>query len=235
MKKPVKGSFEDDDVFRIRLIEWDSKNHQILTWLRNTSIPSISNLLGLGNFDDTRQTIFLPIWHSRISVIDWTVSNLARPWPIYQWFLYSFPVHMGPTWSCWSTMGYSQWCNEVCYPSWSNVSLLFLMALHDDYEPVCGQLLHQIPTPSLDAALNELIREETRLQTLQAQKKNSMSWLLHPLLHHFSILNLISLAPILVVQIGNPTNFVNIARNMATLLRLIIAVIETLLLLLILI
>uniref|UniRef100_A0A2N9H6G6 Reverse transcriptase Ty1/copia-type domain-containing protein n=1 Tax=Fagus sylvatica TaxID=28930 RepID=A0A2N9H6G6_FAGSY len=50
MKKPIKGSSEDEDAFRIRLVEWDSNNHQILTWLRNTSIPSISNLLG--NFDD---------------------------------------------------------------------------------------------------------------------------------------------------------------------------------------
>ena len=50
MKKPIKGSSEDEDVFRIRLIEWDSNNDQILTWLCNTSIPSISNLLG--NFDD---------------------------------------------------------------------------------------------------------------------------------------------------------------------------------------
>uniref|UniRef100_A0A2N9FQC6 Retroviral polymerase SH3-like domain-containing protein n=1 Tax=Fagus sylvatica TaxID=28930 RepID=A0A2N9FQC6_FAGSY len=47
----------------------------------------------------------------------------------------------------------------------------FLMALHEDYEPVHGQLLHQIPTPSLDATLNDLVREETRLQTLQAQNK----------------------------------------------------------------
>ena len=47
----------------------------------------------------------------------------------------------------------------------------FLMALHDDYEPVRGQLLYQIPTPSLDTALNELVGEETRLQTLQAQNK----------------------------------------------------------------
>jgi hypothetical protein len=52
MKKPVKGSSEDEDAFRIRLVKWDSNNHQILTWLRNTSIPSISNLLG--NFDDAR-------------------------------------------------------------------------------------------------------------------------------------------------------------------------------------
>ena len=51
-KKPIKGSSEDDDVFMICLIKWDSNNHQILIWLRNTSIPSISNLLGY--FDDAR-------------------------------------------------------------------------------------------------------------------------------------------------------------------------------------
>ena len=47
----------------------------------------------------------------------------------------------------------------------------FLMTLHDDYEPVRSQLLHQIPILSLDAALNELVHEEIRLQTLQAQNK----------------------------------------------------------------
>ena len=52
MKKPIKGSSKDEDAFRIRLIEWDSNNHQIFTWLRNTFILSISNLLG--NFDDAR-------------------------------------------------------------------------------------------------------------------------------------------------------------------------------------
>jgi hypothetical protein len=46
-----------------------------------------------------------------------------------------------------------------------------LMVLHDDYEPVRGQLLHQILTLSLEAALNELVCEETHLQTLQAQNK----------------------------------------------------------------
>ena len=34
------------------MIEWDSYNHMILTWIRNTSIPSISNLLG--SFDDAK-------------------------------------------------------------------------------------------------------------------------------------------------------------------------------------
>jgi hypothetical protein len=63
-------------------------------------------------------------------------------------------------------------------------------------------------------------------------RTSSMSWLLRHLLHPFSNPTLISLARILVVQIGNPTNFANIARSIATLLRLVIATIEALLLLL---
>jgi hypothetical protein len=66
-------------------------------------------------------------------------------------------------------------------------------------------------------------------------KTSSLSWLLHCLLHPFSSPNLIILARILVIQIGNPTNFSVIARSMTTLLKLVIAAIEALLLLLILI
>ena len=45
-------SREEDAAFLGRMIEWDSHNHMILTWIRNTSIPSISNLLG--SFDDAK-------------------------------------------------------------------------------------------------------------------------------------------------------------------------------------
>ena len=51
---PVKGASEEDAAFLVRMIEWDSHNHVILTWIRNTSIPSISNLLG--SFDDAKST-----------------------------------------------------------------------------------------------------------------------------------------------------------------------------------
>ena len=37
---PVKGASEEDAAFLNRMIEWDSHNHMILTWIRNTSIPS---------------------------------------------------------------------------------------------------------------------------------------------------------------------------------------------------
>ena len=49
---PVKGADEEDVAFLGRMIEWDSHNHMILTWIRNTSISSISNLLG--SFDDAK-------------------------------------------------------------------------------------------------------------------------------------------------------------------------------------
>ncbi|RVW94529.1 Retrovirus-related Pol polyprotein from transposon TNT 1-94 [Vitis vinifera] len=47
----------------------------------------------------------------------------------------------------------------------------FLMSLHKDFEPIRGQLLNRSPAPSLDTTVNELVREEARLATLQAQKK----------------------------------------------------------------
>ncbi|RVW68210.1 Retrovirus-related Pol polyprotein from transposon RE1 [Vitis vinifera] len=52
MTIPVKGASEEDVAFLSRMIEWDSHNHMILTWIRNTSIPSISNLLD--SFDDAK-------------------------------------------------------------------------------------------------------------------------------------------------------------------------------------
>jgi hypothetical protein len=50
--KLTKVTVESDDAFRTRLIDWDSKHHQILTWFRNTTIPSIAALFD--SFDDAQ-------------------------------------------------------------------------------------------------------------------------------------------------------------------------------------
>ncbi|GFZ21039.1 hypothetical protein Acr_29g0002010 [Actinidia rufa] len=42
IQAPTQGAAETPTEFIGRLEEWDSKNHQIITWIRNTSIPSIS-------------------------------------------------------------------------------------------------------------------------------------------------------------------------------------------------
>ena len=49
---PIKGAEEEDAAFLGRMIEWDSHNHMIFTWIQNTSISFISSLLG--NFDDAK-------------------------------------------------------------------------------------------------------------------------------------------------------------------------------------
>ena len=43
------------------------------------------------------------------------------------------------------------------------------MSLHKDFEPIRGQILNCNPHPSLDTAVNELVREEAHLATLQTQ------------------------------------------------------------------
>jgi hypothetical protein len=45
----------------------------------------------------------------------------------------------------------------------------FLMALRDDFEPIRVQLLHCFPLPTLDTAIFELVRAETRSQTMCSQ------------------------------------------------------------------
>ena len=45
------------------------------------------------------------------------------------------------------------------------------MSLHKDFEPIRVQFINRSPAPSLDTAVNELVREEARLATLQAQNK----------------------------------------------------------------
>ena len=45
------------------------------------------------------------------------------------------------------------------------------MSLHKDFEPIRGQHLNRSPPPSLDTAINELVRKEACLSTLQAQNK----------------------------------------------------------------
>jgi hypothetical protein len=52
IKKPVKGASETDEAFTTRLIDWDSNHHKILTWFRNTTIPSFSALFG--SFDEAK-------------------------------------------------------------------------------------------------------------------------------------------------------------------------------------
>jgi len=46
ISEPEKVVGEDNTKYIDRLEEWDSKNHQIITWIRNTCVRSISLQFG---------------------------------------------------------------------------------------------------------------------------------------------------------------------------------------------
>ncbi|XP_059436287.1 uncharacterized protein LOC132169237 [Corylus avellana] len=135
IQKPVKRDSEADEAFTTRLIDWDSKHHQILTWFRNTTIPSISTLFG--NFDE----------ESGQSINDF----LARMQFLWNQIDVYDPIWKDPT-------------DAEMHVARRDQHRLhqFLMALHDDFEPVRVQLLHRSPLPTLDTAIFELVHAETR-------------------------------------------------------------------------
>ena len=173
---PVKGAKEEDAAFLGRMIEWDSHNHMILTWIRNTSISSISNLLG--SFDDAKSA-----WDMLAKRYSTTHGSMKYQLVVelhqlrqepgqsindyYDQFRFIWDQIdlFDPTWAC------SKDAQQ--YASIKDEFRLyeFLMSLHKDFEPIRGQLLNRNPALSLDTAVNELVREETRLATLQAQNK----------------------------------------------------------------
>ena len=128
LKKPFKGAFEDDDLFRIHFCwmgqQQSSYSYLAMQFLHPIHLQSAwkfwwcSIVLGYA-----RQKVFYTSWFLGISTHGWTISDQARPWIVYQWFCCPSPVHLGLDWFHQSDMGYSQWCHQVCYPSWSDAPL----------------------------------------------------------------------------------------------------------------
>ena len=175
---PVKGASEEDVVFLSRMIEWDwdSHNHMILTWIRNTSSSSISNLLV--NFDDAKSAWNMlakrdSTTHGSMKYQLVVELNLLRQEPgqsindYYDQlrFIWDQIDLSDPTWACSKdAQQFATFRDEFRLYE-------FLMSLHKDYQPIRGQLLNRNPPSSLDTAVNKLVGEEARLATLQAQNK----------------------------------------------------------------
>ena len=68
IESPVQGVAETPTEYIERLKDWASKNHQIITWIRHTFIPSIS--LQFGRFDITHA-----IWD--FLAIRYTIADLT--------------------------------------------------------------------------------------------------------------------------------------------------------------
>jgi hypothetical protein len=165
---PTIAANEQPEAFADKLEEWDSKNHQIITWFRNTSTPGIH--LQFGRFETAKE-----VWdHLKQR---YTISDLSHQYQLLKDLgnlkqqsgqpVYEFLAQMEAIWNQLAS----------CEPSLKDATDLqtyekhrdrirliqFLMALTDDYEPVRASLLHQNPLPTLENALPCLKSEETRL------------------------------------------------------------------------
>ena len=173
-KCPTIGADEDQEAFAEKLEEWDSQNHQIITWCRNTSTPSIH--LQFGRFKNAKE-----VWDhlkQRYTISDLShqyqllkdLSNLKQQsgQPVYE-FLAQMEIIWNQLASCEPSL--KDATDLKTYETHRNrIRLIqFLMALTDDYEPVRASLLHQNPLPTLENALPCLKSEETRLGLYRPQ------------------------------------------------------------------
>ncbi|GFY89195.1 hypothetical protein Acr_06g0011350 [Actinidia rufa] len=168
IKAPTQGAAETSTEFIVRLEEWDSKNHQIITWIRNTSIPSIS--LQFGRFDTAHA-----IWD--FLVTRYTTADLACQYQLMTSLCrqrqepgQSISAFLPQIYSIWDQLTSSEpkWLcagDSTLFATYRDQQrlILFLMGLSDIYEPVRASLLHRIPLPTLEQAISELLSEETRL------------------------------------------------------------------------
>lgn len=119
ISKPTKRQEEDDGTFWERLEDQDSKNHQILTWIRNTCIPSIK--IQFTRFD-TAQDVWDLLAKRYSALFNDFLSQMQAAWDQL--------ALADPTWkNAEDAAKYFTYCD--------NLRLLhFLMALTREYEPV---------------------------------------------------------------------------------------------------
>ena len=166
--EPTPTEEEDKAQFADRLEDWDSKNHQIITWIRNSCATSIS--LQFGRFTTAKS-----LWDFLAQ--RYTTADLAHQYQLLS-TLHGMKQQPGQTINNFLSEIHHIWdqltSSEPDFTDDTNAKkfttyrdrqrlVLFLMALTDNFEHVRASLLHRSPLPSLDQAVTELLSEETRL------------------------------------------------------------------------
>uniref|UniRef100_A0A2N9HM25 Integrase catalytic domain-containing protein n=1 Tax=Fagus sylvatica TaxID=28930 RepID=A0A2N9HM25_FAGSY len=167
---PTPQKDESEDAFALRLEDWDGVNHQIITWLRNTSTPSVS--MEFGGYDTAKD-----VWDMLAS--RYAGSDGAREHHLMV-TLYQLRQDPGERITAFHSRMRFLWdqlaASEPVIKSVSNAQLVsthrertrlhqFLMGVLDDFESVRSQLLNRSPLPTVNQAVNDLVCEETRLKS----------------------------------------------------------------------
>ena len=163
---PKQVDKETNSAYAIRIEDWESANHQIITWFRNTSIVD-----EFGNIDIAKEVWDLLVtWYAGLS----GACNFKFTRELYQ-------IHQEP--GEWITV-YHSWLKSIwdqliaSEPVLSNSTgtklvyvhreqeqlFQFLMRLRDEFELARSHILHQDPLPTFSQTIHKLVDNETRLQ-----------------------------------------------------------------------
>ena len=161
---------ETNSVYAIRIEDWESANHQIITWFRNTSISSIVDEFGNTN-------IAKVVW-------DLLVTRYARPSGARNFKLtselYQIRQEPGERITVYHNRLKSIWdqliASESVLSNSTDTKLVyvhreqgrlfqFLMGLRDEFELAISHILHRDLLPTVSQAIHKLVDNETRLQT----------------------------------------------------------------------
>ena len=167
---PEQVDKEIDSAYLIRIEDWESANHHIITWFINTFISSIVD--EFGNIDIAKE-----VW-------DLLVTRYAGPSGTRNFKLtrklYQICHEPGERITVYHIRLKSIWDQLIASePVLSNSTdakmvyvhleqgrlFQFLMGLHDEFELVRSHILHQDPLPTVSQAIHKLVDNETRLQT----------------------------------------------------------------------
>ena len=161
---------ETDSTYAIRIEDWESANHQIINWFRNTSIPSIVD--GFGNIDIVKE-----VWD--LLVTRYAEPSGARNFKLTR-KLYQICQEPGKRITVYHSRLKSIWdqliASEPVLSNSADTKLVyvhyeqgrlfqFLMGIRDEFELARSNILHQDTLPTVSQAIHKLVDNETRLQT----------------------------------------------------------------------
>jgi hypothetical protein len=175
---PKQQKDETEDAFALRLEDWDGVNHRIIIWLRNTFTPSVS--MKFGGYDTAKD-----VWDMCAS--RYAGSDGAREHHLMV-TLYQLRQDPGERITTFHSRMRFLWdqlaTSEPVIRSISDAKLVsthqerlrlhqFLMGILDDFKSVRSQLLNCSPLPFVNQAVNDLVREETRLKSHRSSQPHT--------------------------------------------------------------
>ena len=167
---PEQVGKETDSAYAIQIEDWESVNHHIIIWFRNTSISSI-----VDEFDNIN--IAKEVWD--LLVTGYAGSSGACKFKLTR-ELYQIRQEPGEQITVYHNQLKYIWdqliASEPVLSNSTDTKLVyvhreqgrlfqFLMGLRDEFELARSHILHQDPLPTVSQAIHKLVDNETRLQT----------------------------------------------------------------------